>query len=120
LVEYHRKFSIPFACVVFGLVAVPLGVQPVRGAKSRGFAVSLVMIFAYYVLLSAGQGMAEQEIVPAIVGLWLPNVVFVAVGTYLFSQAAQERTVMQLERLSAAAAGIRDRVAARLGLEVSS
>jgi lipopolysaccharide export system permease protein len=120
LVEYHRKFSIPFACIVFGLVAVPLGVQPVRGAKSRGFAVSLVMIFAYYVLLSAGQGMAEQELVPAIAGLWLPNLVFIAVGTYLFSQAAKERTVLQLERLSATAAALRDKVAARLGLEPSS
>jgi lipopolysaccharide export system permease protein len=45
LIEFHRKFSIPFACIVFGLVAVPLGVQPVRAARARGFTLSLAMIF---------------------------------------------------------------------------
>src|SRR5262249_19046527 len=61
LVEYHRKFAIPLACVVFGLVATPLGALPVRAARARGFAVSLVMIFVYYILLSGGEAMAEQD-----------------------------------------------------------
>jgi hypothetical protein len=33
LVEYHRKFAIPFACVVFGLIAMPLGIQPARAVR---------------------------------------------------------------------------------------
>jgi len=102
LVEYHRKFSIPFACVVFGLVAIPLAVQPVRGVRARGFAVSLVMIFVYYILLSAGQALAERDLVPAYLGLWLPNGVFALAGVTLFIQAARERTGILLERLQAA------------------
>ena len=119
LVEYHRNFSIPFACIVFGLVAVPLGVQPVRAARSRGFATSIAMIFVYYVLLSAGQALAEQERVPAVVGLWMPNVVFAAVGLYLFGLAARERSVTQLERLQAWLSATRDRILGRLGFEAS-
>jgi lipopolysaccharide export system permease protein len=118
LVEYHRKFAIPFACVVFGLVAVPLGVQPVRAARARGFTMSLAMIFVYYVLLSVGQALAEEAVLPAIVGLWIPNVVFAALGAYLFFQAGRERTVMQLERLQGLASAVRDRLFARLGAEV--
>jgi hypothetical protein len=45
---------------VFGLIAMPLGIQPARAVRSRGFAVSLVVIFTYYMLLSTGQGFAEQ------------------------------------------------------------
>jgi lipopolysaccharide export system permease protein len=119
LVEFHRKFSIPFACIVFGLAAVPLGVQPVRAARARGFALSLALIFGYYMLLSLGQALAEQGVVPAVVGLWLPNVVFAALGTYLFVQAARERTLAQLERLQAAIGALRARVLGRLGAEVS-
>jgi lipopolysaccharide export system permease protein len=119
LVEYHRKFSIPFACVVFGLVAVPLGIQPARSARSRGFAVSLAMIFIYYVLLSAGQAMAKQRLVAPSVGLWLPNLVFVILGSYLFARAARERTVLQLERTQHAIGRLRDRIAARLGVAPS-
>src|SRR5213078_4708359 len=114
LVEYHRKFSIPFACVVFALVAVPLGVQPVRAARSRGFTVSLVMIFAYYVLLSVGQALAEQALLPAAVGLWLPNATFAAFGVYLFGRAARERTLVQSELVA-----LRDRLLGRLGAEAA-
>jgi len=119
LVEYHRKFSIPFACIVFALVAVPLGVQPVRAARSRGFTLSLVMIFAYYVLLSFGQALAEQALVSAAVGLWLPNAVFAALGVYLFERAARERTLDQLERLQSGLAALRDWLLGRLGAEAA-
>jgi lipopolysaccharide export system permease protein len=103
LVEYYRKFSIPFACIVFGLIAVPLGTQANRAVRSRGFAVSLVVIFAYYVLLSTGQGFAEQGRVPPIVGLWLPNVVLGAVGLVLLRRAGRERPLVSaawLERVT--------------------
>jgi len=120
LVAYHRNFSIPFACVVFGLVAVPLGVQPVRAARSRGFAASLAIIFVYYVLLSGGQALAEQGLVPAVVGLWLPNVVFAAFGAYLFRRVAAEQTVAGLERLQAWVAALRARIVARLAGEAAS
>src|SRR5205823_10412385 len=119
LIEYHRKFSIPFACVVFALVAVPLGVQPVRAARSRGFTLSLVMIFVYYVLLSIGQALAEQAFLPVVVGLWLPNAIYAAVGVYLFERAARERTLDQLERLQSGLAALRDRLLGRLGAEAA-
>ena len=119
LVEYHRKFSIPFACVVFALVAVPLGVQPVRAARSRGFTLSLGMIFVYYVILSIGQALAEQTIVPAAVGLWLPNAIFAVLGAFLFARAARERTLVRLERMQSALAALRARLLGRLGAEAS-
>ncbi len=119
LVEYHRKFSIPFACIVFALVAVPLGVQPVRAVRARGFAVSLGMIFVYYILLTAGQALAEHQIVSPVVGLWLPNVVFAGVGAYLFVTAARERAGTRLERVYETMTAVRDRLVARLGAEAS-
>jgi len=102
LAEYHRKFAIPFACVVFGLLGLPLGIQPGRAVKSRGFTVSVAVIFAYYMLLSVGQALAEQGRVPAALGLWLPNVVLGVVGLIVFRRAARERAVLPslpLERL---------------------
>jgi len=118
LVEYHRKFAIPLACVVFGLVAAPLGALPVRAARARGFAVSLVMIFVYYILLSGGEALAEQELVPVVVGLWLPNLLFAVLGLYLFTQVAGERTVLKLERLQSTVEALRGRL--RLRTEASS
>ncbi len=93
LVELHRKFSLPFACLVFGLIGVPLGVQPVRAVRARSFSVSLAVIFAYYLMLTAGEAMAEKGHVPAAIALWVPNLVFGALGLILFVATARERTL---------------------------
>ena len=103
LVEYHRKFSIPFACIVFALVAVPLGIQPARAVRSRGFAVSLGVIFVYYMLLSVGQGLAEHGRLSPFAGLWLPNVILGALGAWLFRRAARERPLLRAAWMDALA-----------------
>lgn len=93
LVELHRKFSLPCACLVFGLVGVPLGVQPVRAVRSRSFSVSLALIFIYYLMLTAGEAMAEKGHVPAVIALWIPNLTFAALGVGLFVAVARERAL---------------------------
>jgi lipopolysaccharide export system permease protein len=90
--ELHRRFSIPFACVVFALIAVPLGIQPARAVRSRGFALSLALTFCYYVFLTGGETLATRQVLPAAVALWLPNVALGGLGAYLFAGAAAERS----------------------------
>lgn len=94
LTELHRKFSIPFACVVFALVGVPLGIQPSRSVKARGLTVSIALLFVYYLLLSAGQALAGRELVPAAIALWTPNFFFGIIGAVLFGRAAAGRPVL--------------------------
>jgi lipopolysaccharide export system permease protein len=98
LVELHRKFSLPFACLVFGFIAVPLGMQPARGVKSRGFSISLAIIFLYYLLLTAGEAMAEKDVLQPAIALWLPNLVFGPLGIVLFTAAARERAMPWRDR----------------------
>ena len=113
-IELHRKFSIPFACVVFTLVGVPLSIPPSRAVRSRGFSLSLALIFAYYVPLTVGQTLADKGIWPAAVGLWLPNVAFLAFGAYLFRSAAREMPIWALEQTAILAARARSLVTERL------
>ena len=89
--ELHRKFSIPFACIVFALLAIPLGIQPARAVRSRGFAVSLAITFCYYVFLTGGETLATRRILPPALALWLPNLALGGLGAYLFASAAGER-----------------------------
>jgi lipopolysaccharide export system permease protein len=73
-VELQRRFSISFACLVFGALGVSLGVRPSRAVHSRGFSVSLALIFVYYLLLTLGQNLGERGVLPPVVAVWLPNV----------------------------------------------
>lgn len=79
-VEFHRRLAFPVACVVFALVAVPLGARPRRGGRAAGFLVALILIAAYYLLFIIGAGMAREGTVNPAVGIWGANVAVALLG----------------------------------------
>ncbi len=91
LMRYHKMFSIPFACLVLGFLAMPLGMQAKRVSKSYGLGLGLVFFMLYYLLLSAGSVFGESGRLPPIAAVWMPNLVMAAVGVFLFVRMAQER-----------------------------
>jgi lipopolysaccharide export system permease protein len=93
-VELHRRRAIPFACIVFGLIGVPLGIQPRRSGRSYGFVFSILILLAYYVSLIAFELLAVRKAVPALVAGWSPTLIFGGLGIYLLIKAANESPFM--------------------------
>ena len=89
-VEFHKKISIPFACIVFGLLGIPLGIRKVRGGKSYGFIISLLIFLIYYLLLMLGESLGIDGRLPPLISMWLPNIMMAFLGLYLFFHAARE------------------------------
>lgn len=89
-VELGRKLAIPFGCLVFAALGVPLGIQPSRSVHSRGLAVSLILILLYYLLLTLGENLGERGILPASVAVWLPNGALSIVAGIFLNRAARE------------------------------
>ncbi len=89
--ELHSRFAFPFASLVFAVVAVPLGMQNRRSGKSAGFATSIGILLAYYIVQSLLRTLAEKGTVPPALALWLPNMIFLGLGVYLLQRASQER-----------------------------
>jgi len=88
--ELHRRFALPFSCVVFASLALPLSMRPAWGFRSHGFAISIVIIVAYYILLTVGETLGKKGSLPPAIALWLPNLVLGTVGSALFMRTAQE------------------------------
>ncbi len=99
LMEYHRRFSIPFACFVLGLVAVPLGIQSRVAKRSYGMVLGLFFFLIYYVLLTAGWILGEEGICAPVIAVWGPDLIVGAVGVYLLIMSAKERRVKVLSLL---------------------
>jgi len=93
LMEYHKKFALPFACFVLGFIAVPLGIQSKDAKRSFGIILGLLVFLFYYVVLSAGWVFGEAGVYPPIVGMWMPNVVVGALAVYLMFMTANERPI---------------------------
>jgi lipopolysaccharide export system permease protein len=89
-VELHKRYAFPFACIVFGLIGVPLGIQPRRSGRSYGFVFSILIILTYYISLMASEILAVRHTVPAFLAGWAPNFLFGGLGIYLLIKAANE------------------------------
>jgi len=88
-VELNKRIAIPAAAVVFALVGFPLGIRNRRGGRGFGLTASVLLVVAYYFLLNNGELLATGGKVPVVLGIWLPNLILVALGATLFRRAAR-------------------------------
>ncbi|HEY6009578.1 MAG TPA: LPS export ABC transporter permease LptF [Geobacteraceae bacterium] len=105
--ELHRRFALPFACFVFALVGVPLGIQNQRSGKGAGFAVSIGVLLVYYIVLAAGKALGQRGLLPAAGAVWAPNVVFLLFGIHLFRTTAAEQRFLLFTACTAIARRLR-------------
>ncbi|MBM3818887.1 MAG: LPS export ABC transporter permease LptG [Acidimicrobiia bacterium] len=85
----HQKFSIPFACVVFGVIGLALGATSRRDGKLASFVIGVSVIFAYYVLLWLHQALNRGHFLPPWLAVWMPNVILGGFGLWLFVRRAR-------------------------------
>ncbi|MDE0020795.1 MAG: LptF/LptG family permease [Candidatus Poribacteria bacterium] len=106
-VEWHKKLSIPFACLAFALLSVPIGALTRRSGFMAGLVIGLPLIIVYYVMLRAGEDIGillgasqdgggsllgplfESAWLGAGLGVWLPNIPPLAMGIYLTIRMAR-------------------------------
>ena len=94
LLEFHKKFSIPFACLALGILAMPLGIQAKSAKRSFGIGLGLIFFLLYYLLLSAGWVFGEAGIYPPLIGMWVPNVVMGGMGILFIVRTAKEKPLI--------------------------
>lgn len=85
-VRLQQKYALPFICVVFALVGAPLGMRPQRTSTAVGFGVSVLIIFAYYLLLFVCGALGQVEILTPIAAAWAPNLICLGAGLVLLNR----------------------------------
>lgn len=98
-VEVHKKFSIPFACIVFVLIGAPLGIKARKGSFGVGFSFSVGFFLLYWVCLIGGEELADRQIVSPALSMWFPNIVVGLAGVSMTYRVLKETTFFKWERL---------------------
>jgi len=88
--SYYERFSIPVSCFIFGLLALPLGVQSITIGRSLGLFSGMLFFMLYYLILSICSVFGETGAYPPIIGMWMPNIIIGAIGLYIFIKVANE------------------------------
>lgn len=82
--ELHKRYSLSLACIAFCLIGVPLGVTAQRRETSIGFALSMVIAVVYFLGIVIAEVFRDNPHAYPHVLVWLPNIVFIPLGIFLF------------------------------------
>jgi lipopolysaccharide export system permease protein len=98
-VEIHKKYSIPFACIVFVLVGIPLGIMARKGTFGVAASLSLGFFLLYWACLIGGEKLADRGFIQPWFGMWSANIIIGLMGLYLTYKTARESLTINWESI---------------------
>lgn len=98
--ELHKRISIPFACLILGLIGAPLGIRRSRSGKSAGVAIALLVFLIYYIILGSATNLAETGMLRPVLAYWVPNCMMAAAAVLFVAIKGQEIDFLIFRRIS--------------------
>jgi lipopolysaccharide export system permease protein len=96
-VEIHKKYALPFACLVFVLIGAPLGTMSRKGGFGMAAGLSLFFFLIYWVFLIGGEKLADRGLLSPFVGIWGANIFLGFIGVLLMIKSAKEMVTINFE-----------------------
>lgn len=97
-VEWHRKFTLSFACLVLFFVAAPLGAIIRKGGLGLPMVVSVCLFITFHIISITGEKFAKGGVLSAFQGMWLAPSVLLPLGIYLTYKATTDSALFDSER----------------------
>lgn len=83
-IELYQRFATPFAVIILALMGLIVSARKARGGVGFQIAIGFVLAFVYILFYIMSKGIAESGNMPPILAVWLPNIVFGAIGTVMY------------------------------------
>lgn len=96
-IEWHKRHTLPFACIIFLFIGAPLGAIIRKGGMGMPLVISTVLFISYYIIDNTGYKLAREGVWEVWQGMWLSAFVLLPLGITLTYMAANELTIMNSE-----------------------
>jgi len=95
-VEWHRKFTLSFACIVLFLIGAPLGAIIRKGGMGMPVLISILFFLAYHISSITGEKSAIQGVLSIPFGMWLSAFILTPLGVFFTIRAASDSTLFEI------------------------
>jgi lipopolysaccharide export system permease protein len=96
-VEVHKKYSLPFACIVFVLIGAPLGTMTRKGGFGMAAGISLIFFLIYWAFLIGGEKLSDRGLISPFWGIWSANILLGILGIFLTIKSAREKITLSFD-----------------------
>lgn len=97
LTEWHKKFTLSFACMVFFFIGAPLGAIIRKGGLGMPVVISVILFIFYYIVDNIGFKMARDGVWAAWEGMWLSSAVLAPLGIFLTYKAVNDSVILNAD-----------------------
>jgi lipopolysaccharide export system permease protein len=95
--EWHRKFTLSFACFIFFFIGAPLGAIIRKGGLGMPVVISVLFFVLYYVIDISSQKFVKELVIPGFPGMWISSIILLPMGIFLTYKATTDSAIMNTE-----------------------
>jgi lipopolysaccharide export system permease protein len=96
-VEWSKKLTLPFACLVFFFIGAPLGAIIRKGGLGTPAVISIFFFVIYYVISISGQKLVEEDVIGTFAGMWASSYILFPIGVFLTYKATTDSVIMNID-----------------------
>jgi len=101
-VEVHKKYAIPFSCLVFVLLGAPLAIRSGRKGMTMSIGFSILLFLVYYIFLISGEKLADRRLMEPWLAMWLANIILFVAAMIFLRQTNREFAAIDWARFNPA------------------
>ncbi|UTW62294.1 LptF/LptG family permease [bacterium SCSIO 12741] len=96
-IEWHRKFTLSFACLILFFIGAPLGAIIRKGGLGMPTVISVLLFIAFHIASISGEKMVKQGQMTPWIGMWMASLALTPVGIFLTYKATTDSVILDSE-----------------------
>jgi lipopolysaccharide export system permease protein len=96
-IEWHRKFTLSFACLILFFIGAPLGAIIRKGGLGMPVVTSVLFFIIYYIISISGEKYVKTGVLPAAQGMWISSIILFPLGIFLTYKATTDSVILNID-----------------------
>lgn len=96
-IEWHKKYTLSLACLIFFFIGAPLGAIIRKGGLGMPLVISVLFFVLYYVITLSSEKFIKEAMVPTYLGMWISSIVLLPLGVFLTYKATTDAALMNVD-----------------------